>query len=355
MNSHYSSWNTFLQQNIANSVSGNGDICLNSLEDISIFNKSILDQYQNDLTTIKFLHPGAFHEDNNLVLFCNNLQVDDWQSFKPIEKSTNIPFNHLIDHPNLNHVHFIKLSNSNLQTIKFNHVKCIDWLYLVWNSNLTLLESNATNTNSIFLYSNDMLKNVELPSITSANYLSFSNLKSLKSVNLQSLQYIKTLNVSNISSNEKLHLKLDSLKCTKTLRFYNVKSLTEFKSPVECVKSVLIENNENLLTIDLVNLKQAKLVIIKGNKSLTHVNIDNLVSCCKLIIEDCPQLKEVHNSSLKHVYKFLHLDNCNNLVKFNQVENVKCAIINTNTESICRKPKCDTFYLSTVNKCFNVA
>ena len=355
MNCHYSSWNTFLQQNIANTVTGNGNICLNSLDEISSFNKSILDEYEKDLTNIKFLDPGVYHDDKNLVLFNKYFQKDNWESLEPIEKSSKVKYTNLTTHPNLDHIHFIKLSNSNLETIKFNNIKCIDWLYLVWNSKLTLLESNTTNTNSMFLYSNDMLKDVQLQNLLNANYLSFSNLKSIESIHLQSLKHIKTLNISNITSNTNLNLKLDSLKCAKTLRFYNINPLTELKSPVECVKSIIIENNPNLVNIDLSDLKHAKLVIIKGNKSLTHVNIDKLVSCCKLIIEDCPELKEVHNSSLKHVYKFLHLDNCNNLVKFNQVENVKCAIINTNTESVCRKPKCDTFYLSVVNKCFNVS
>lgn len=364
MNTNYSSWNTFLQKNIANyneyndqcDYTGNGQLDSISDNDIDKFNNDIIKDFENDLPNIKLLSPPIYHNDEQLVLYSYKLNIDKWDNNHISVKSDKKQFKYLTTHDKLDHIKFIKLTNSQLEKIHFVNVKCLDHLYLVWNDLLESINSTSIkNVNTIFLYSNSKFNNINIPSLEYANYISLSNLDSLCKIELNSLKSIKMLNISNNKCTTLNKLVLPSLDSCKNIRLYNNMFISSFHSSIKHVNKLVIENNQSLVDIDLSNLECAKTIIIKSNNNLKHIKLSELLKCSKLIIEDCMMLESVDNQSLECIYKFLHLDNCPKLEKFNyNIKHVKCAIINTKTD-ICKQSKCDTMYLSVYNKCFNIA
>lgn len=333
MSTNYSSWNSFLQQNLNKYSSYSGgepskffksdenkfegedtQLCLDKFDQNSVDKFS--SQFAMRLTKLPTLSQfdqaslSSYYNENKTVTVVGQKVccVDD-HPLQIVDKIT--------AHQNLKYIESFKVAKCNTKEINLENVECVPCMSLVFNKQLTSLD--AAN-----------VKEVEHLSIIKCN-----NLNTINFSNLACILSMKLLHVPNLAE-----LNINSLVHANWLVLKHVDSLTEFKpKKLERANTIRICSNKNLNLIDLSKLQSAKKICVCDNPKLTELNLSSLHGLKsieiknnpslktivlpklehtqKIVIESCEQLNIVENDKLLCVSKLFYIDDCHNLSRIN--------------------------------------
>lgn len=335
MSSTYSSWNSFLQQNI-NKYStlngGSGDdssssICIDKFDQSNIndFCSKFSQRLAVDQQSSSML-PYIDRSRLSLSLSANNsgMIVGDHVCCVDEHMPSSSSIDKMRAHDKLKYMDELKLAKCTISSVDLNNVECVKCISLMANNKLSEFNGNTLKDcqHVSFVY-NGNLKQIKLPKLMCIDSLKLIHNSSLDNLNMEQLTYANWIGIKRVNSLTCILLpKLERVKTLSICFNEQLQSISIVK--LEHCKKVYIEDNPALQSIDLTMLRGCKSIYIKNNANLKTIYLPALEHIQKLVIENCVRLERVDNKSLHCVSELLYIDACPVLTQF-QFNSIKWA------------------------------